>query len=46
VAGFTVEFVAGKVGDRQLIENKVSKARKNQARCVRKRKITSLKMAM
>jgi hypothetical protein len=41
-----VEFVAGKVGDRQLIENKVSKARKNQARCVRKRKITSLKMAM
>ena len=45
-AGFTVEFVAGKVGDRQLIENKVSKARKNQARCVRKRKITSLKMAI
>ena len=45
-AGLPVEFVAGKVGDRQLIENKVSKARKKQARCVRMGKITSLRMAM
>ncbi|KJL92874.1 hypothetical protein SS39_24515 [Enterobacter chengduensis] len=42
-AGLPVEFVPGKVGHRQLIENK---ARKNQARCVRKGKIASLKMAM
>ena len=41
-AGLPVKFVAGKVGDRQLIE---SKARKKQARCVQKEKRIMLKMA-